>query len=396
MLALRRSVLRWLFLLALFLPLAGAGQEERTVPLGIVPQPTEPGIRVTLSLDKDVYAPGEYLQVRFTLSQEAYVYLYDVRPDGVVELLVPNRFLQEPRFPAGVHVLPQEGWRLRVTQPEGREYLGIVATDRPLPFYQAEEFERHPFLSFTDPAAFARKLQELLVGAWGAAWTSFRVRRPRATLRISTDPPGAPVRLDGQFLGLTPIVAEVSPGELTVRLEKPGYAEIQIPVALADGDELELAVTLEEALPSPMEPASLEGLGLGISLGLNSLGVELWREGLGLGLAVRSAGEAPPSGPGPGGWFPLGPEIELYGVGRLPLGEGELGVVGLVGIAVQEWAWYPPWYPELFPLVEVEPESEFRTWPAFGLGLSLQRDALGAYLLWHSRRSLLLGLGMQL
>ena len=285
----RRSDLLWLSLLALLLPLPGAGEEERTVPLGIVPEPAEPGIQVSLSVEKDVYAPGEYLRLRFTLSREAYVYLYDVRPDGVVTLLVPNRFLQEPRFPAGEHVLPTEGWRLRVTEPEGREYLEIIATDRPLPFYQAEEFERHPFLSFTDPAAFAARLQEHLVGAWGAAWTSFTVHRPRATLRISTDPPGAMAWADGVLLGVTPLVAEVAPGEISLRLEKPDYVEKELSLSLADGDELELAVTLEEAPPTLMEPLSLEGIGFGISLGLNSLGVELWGEAIGLGLAMRPA-----------------------------------------------------------------------------------------------------------
>jgi len=79
-------------------------------------------------------------------------------------------------------------------------------------------------------------------------------------------------------------------------------------------------------------------------------------------------------------------------IGRLPFGESRLSFVGLMGIAVQEWAWYPPWYPQgLLPLVEVEPESKLRTWPTVGLGLGVESGGLGAYLLWHSHHGLLLG-----
>lgn len=373
------------------LSLTGAGQ-EKAVPLGIVPQPAEPGIRVTLSLEKDVYAPGEYLRLRFTLSQEAYIYLYNVRPDGKVTLLLPNRFHQNPGFEAGEHVLPTKGWRLRVTEPEGWEYLEIIATDRSLSFYDAKAFERDPFLSFADPEAFANRLQELLVGSWGAAWVGFLVHRPRATLRISTDPPGALAWADGTLLGTTPLAAEVTPGEVELLLEKPGYRPKRFSVTLADGEELELAVTLEEAPPTRGQPASFEGTGFGISLGLNSVGIEVWGEGVGLGLSLRGAGENPPRGPGPGGWFPLGPELELYMLIAYPVGEGGDGLAILGGLSFQEWAWYPPWHPEgLTPAVEMEPEAKLRAWPTFGLGIAVRGEDLGAYLLWHSRRGLVLG-----
>jgi len=378
--------------LVLLSPLSGYGEE--TLPQGIIPVPAEPGITVTLATDKDTYAPGEYLTVRFTLSQEAYVYLYDVRPDGTVELLIPNRFLQEPRFPAGEHTLPTEGWRLKVTEPEGVEYLELIATDRPLPFYEAKAFEDRPFLVFTDPNAFAGKLRELLVGAWGAAWTSFRVHSPVATIHLDSDPRGAEVWLGGKALGTTPLSAVVPAGHVELRLSYPDYREKEITLELADSEELSAFVKLEPLpTPSQLSMQNLVPLSLGASLGQDSFGVEIWGEAIGLGVAVRPEAGVSATEPGPGGWHPWGPEIEFYGVGWGKISR-QIRAVVMVGIALREMAWLPEWNPQavLFPKVEIEPKIELKHRPTFGLGLGFTGTELRLYLAWHSTRGLILGL----
>ena len=383
------------FLVVAVVALPGACKQQ-VLPQGIIPGPAEPGITVRLETDKESYAPGEYLTVRFTLSQEAWVYLYDVRPDGTVELLVPNRFLQEPRFPAGEHVLPTEGWRLRVTEPEGMEYLEIVATDRPLSFYDAKEFEEHPFLAFADPEAFSKELRELLVGAWGAAWTSFCVHEPKALLHLKTIPDRAEVWVNGELVGETPLDIAIRPGQVEIELALWGYRNKRFSLDLEDGEEVFLDVSLE---PAPQVESVLRGLSLGpvtlgFTLGWGSFGVEVWGKELAAGMAIRP-GPPPPSTtePGPGGWYPWGPEIELYGAGWLPLGKTNLGVMVLAGVSVQEMAWLPGWLPaaSLQPAVEVEPETSLSLKPTLGIGFGGKAQAFRAYLAWHTNRGPILG-----
>lgn len=369
------------------------------LPTGVIPVPAEPGIVVTLKADKATYAPGDALELVFTLSHEAYVYLYNLTADGRVKLLVPNRFLQDPRFPAGNHTLPTKGWVLRVTEPEGIEYLQLVATDQPLSFYEAEAFEKEAFLLFADPAAFAQRLKDLLVGSWGTAWTRFRVYQPKAALTVNTSPAGASVWADGRYLGTSPFSAVVAPGRLKIRVEKEGYETWSLDLTVGDGEEVTLAVTLSRARPSlwpPTTPAPQPGPTipgrLGITLGVGSPGVELWLGNIGFGISATSPPPRPDlTVPGPGGWFPWGPEVEAYLAGWL---QGKaLGLVVLGGVSAQEMAWIPAWMPAgaLLPMVDVEPETSTEVRFTWGVGLGASGDGWRVYLAWHSRRGLVLG-----
>lgn len=388
---------RWIGLL-----LGGAlvfGQGEAPVlPQGIVPAPSEPGIGVTLRTDKATYAPGETLTVTFTLSRDAHVYLYNLTSSGVVKLLVPNRFLQEPRFPAGRHTLPTVGWTLRVTEPEGMEYLQLIATDQPLSLYEAKAFEKEAFLLFANPREFAARLQAMLGEGWGTAWTRFRVYRPKAMLAVNTSPTGAAVWVGGSYAGTSPLSTVVAPGRVRVQIEKEGYDAKTVELTVGDGEEVTLAVTLSPARPALWPPAwtgaELPALGVGVAVGVTSVSgaADLWIGRLGLGLSFQPPPPPPDlTAPGPGGWFAWGPEVEGYVAGWLSLGRA--GALVLVGLSAQEMAWIPPWAPSgpLAPLVDVEPETRTQLRFTWGLGLGVSGAGWRAYLAWHSRRGFILG-----
>ncbi len=401
---LRSGLLGWCLGFVVVTGIVAMGQGEvPVVPQGIIPVPVEPGIVVSLTTDKATYAPGDALKLTFTLNRDAYVYLYNLTSDGKVKLLVPNRYLQDPRFPAGKHTLPTPGWTLRVTEPEGTEYLQLVATELPLSFYEAKAFEGDAFLLFADPARFAAQLQTLLVGRWGTAWTRFRVHRPRATLGVTTSPRGAAVWVGGTYIGTSPVSTVVAPGRIRVRIEKDGYETKSIDLTVVDGEEVTLAVALSPARPALWSPAApptwiaegdLPAPGIGLAAGLTSLSIaaDLWIEGLGFGVALSPSSPLPDlTAPDPGGWFAWGPEVEGYLVGWLSL--GRVGAVILLGLSVQEMAWVPPWFPSgtLAPQVVIEPETRTEVRFTWGAGLGVSGSGWRAYFLWHSRRNLALG-----
>lgn len=113
-------------------------------PLGLVPIPEELGIAVTIQADKGVYAPGEKLIANFSLSQ-------------------------------------------------------LVAAEEPLSFYDARAFEDQPFLLFSDPVAFASRLQSLVTGNWGQPGRDFLSTNPRPSCRLGAIPPG---RRCGQLIAI--------------------------------------------------------------------------------------------------------------------------------------------------------------------------------------------------
>lgn len=381
--------------------------EEATpvVPAGLIPTPERPGIVLSLRTDKSVYAPGDALRLTFTLPRPAYVYLYNLTAAGKVQLIVPNRFLQDSYFPEGTHTLPSPGWVLRVAEPEGVEYLQLVVSETALPFYEAKAFEADAFLVFSQPAAVAGTIRGLLGGNWGAVWTSYRVYKPKARLSVTTAPPGAVVSVDGQAVGLSPVSTVIPPGRIRVQASREGYETRSLQLTVTDGEEVHLSLTLAPARPSPWAPwpPAGEGAGIdvgesiGVAVGLDSVALDLWVGGFGVGMSVRPAPPRPDlTLPGPGGLYPWGPELEAYLALWIPL--GRLGALVLGGMSAQDMAWVPAWSPPaaIRPQIAVEPEVGSQHRVTFGAGIGIAGEGWRGHALWHNRRGFVLGFVLSL
>jgi hypothetical protein len=171
-------------MLASFVAAVGlvATAEGTSSPLGIVPGPVPSSLTVSVWTDKSTYSIGETLRVFFTVSQPAYVYLYDLQPDGVVRLVFPNAYSQANYVSQGTHSLPDAAYQFTVTPPTGTEKLQIFASLSPLALAPNAYGEPFPEIAST-PDAARGILEPHIMGivptsGVATAWTSFLIAAP--------------------------------------------------------------------------------------------------------------------------------------------------------------------------------------------------------------------------
>ncbi len=92
-------------------------------------------------------------------------------------------------------------------------------------------------------AALFRVLEDDLITFATTVRRSYRV-----TLRISSQPKGSKVLINGRAAGTTPLVTELKGGKHTVRIEKTGFRSYERSFTLSDGDRLEIEATLYNPL----------------------------------------------------------------------------------------------------------------------------------------------------
>jgi len=155
-------------------------------PLGIVPTPISRPLTVNVWTDKSTYAVGETMRVYFNVNQPAYIYLYDIQPDGVVRRVFPNIYSQSNFVSGGTHVLPDRpSYHYRVTHPTRVEKLRILASLSPLAVTPSTYSE--PF-----PMATPREIRCRTMGITAkptrtTAWASFTITAP--TYSYTPPPP---------------------------------------------------------------------------------------------------------------------------------------------------------------------------------------------------------------
>ncbi|MCK4356376.1 DUF4384 domain-containing protein, partial [Candidatus Bipolaricaulota bacterium] len=286
----------------ILLSFVATGAEPRAAPLpkGVLPSPPAQEQLIRIATDQEIYAPGEPIEITITiesaLSEQSYLYLYDIDPVGTVTLLYPNRFSPNPQVPPGTISLPGEGYRLIVGGPEGIETLVAVASSIPLPeltapakgsFRQMEE----------SPEAFAQGLETKLSNAqWTSAWTQITVYQPKAVVHIASQPAQARILIDGKLRGYTPKDLVLPAGKVTIALEKAGYERFSETILLRDQETFDLEARLQEALPaSPLSGMEVSLTFIGLDLGIDSVGLEIgFTQMIGLSASLRFTEEDPP------------------------------------------------------------------------------------------------------
>ena len=180
----RLSALLTLFLIGILGLATLVSAQSTPSPLGIVPTPTPQPLAINVWTDKTAYGVGETMRVYFNVNQPAYIYLYDIQPDGVVRLVFPNAYSQSNFVSAGTHVLPDHpSYQYTVKYPAGVEKIQIFASLTPLtvapsaygdpfPMVAPEEIQGHIMGISSEPTCQP---------TWATAWASFTITEPPAS-----------------------------------------------------------------------------------------------------------------------------------------------------------------------------------------------------------------------
>jgi hypothetical protein len=260
-----------LSLLCLGLPnvfVAGAQESPVLSPQAIIVNPV-PSYEVEVFVDKDPsggatpsYAVGESIRIGVRVSEDAYVYLFNVRSDGSVNQILPNNYDaagQNNFVRAGeTKYFPPEGaaYAFEVNAPEGLDKVIAVASEQPLDTSTLATFESDPNFASSDlgEEGFADALSVIVTPLPQEDWVSdtalFYVGAAEAaaplygTLSVTSSPSGARVMVDGVFVGYTPQRYGTSSGDHTVSVELEGYDDFESTVSVTAGQTVAVRAPL--------------------------------------------------------------------------------------------------------------------------------------------------------
>jgi PKD repeat protein len=222
---------------------------------GLIPTPPESDeLEVQVWVEKGAYTVGEELLIHYSVNKPAYIYIWDIEPDGTANPIFPSTAYPggiENYVAAGDHTVPTA---FTVVPPLGIEYLQILATTSPV----------DPFAFLTgDPEAFRQQVEVQILGllpvnerSWN--FTSFEIvyGSPPAygTVTFSTTPSGAAIALDGTYVGYTPSTQFVIGGIHRVTISKPGYQTEETILLVIAGWTRTFYLSLVPLIPSNQPP----------------------------------------------------------------------------------------------------------------------------------------------
>ncbi len=241
-----------LFLIT-FAAFTGLGQEN-VAPMGIFPTPPESSeLEVRIWVDKGAYEVGDPIVINYSVNKPAYIYIWDIYPDGTANQLFPNAAYGTTNnyVLAGEYTVPGN-WT--INPPYGTEYLQILATTSPV----------NPFAYFSeDPEAFQAQIEVQILGVLPVterSWdfTSFEiVDEPPVsygTLIINSTPSNALIYLDGEYVGYTPRTLYVAQGFHQITVTKAGYTSWTAATLIIGGITRTINVTLTSLTPANTPP----------------------------------------------------------------------------------------------------------------------------------------------
>ncbi|GGS04217.1 DUF4384 domain-containing protein [Deinococcus sedimenti] len=255
--------------------LSTAGAQAKISAQSIIVNPTQPDLNVSVRVNKDTtgsqnpaYRVGEAISVSATVNRDAYVYLFNVNPDGSVDQILPNRLSGEnfvkanttTTFPA-----PGANFTYDVAGPIGQNKVLALASLTPLNLTQISEFKtaQDQFATVNTQGGQAGLAQALSIvvnplpqNSWvsDTAFYTVAAQNPVSTgsLFIGTNVNNATVILNGQRLGGANVTySNLRAGNYPVRVQAPGYTDFTTTVTVRAGGTTNLNVEFARPIAAP-------------------------------------------------------------------------------------------------------------------------------------------------
>ncbi|MEA2067189.1 MAG: PEGA domain-containing protein [Thermotogota bacterium] len=254
-----RKLLTGTVLFVLLASLMVFGGEYELQKVIIVPEPDQE-LQVQIWMDKEpgsVYRTGEEVGIFFKTNKDAYIAIYDIMPDGEVQLLFPNKYDKENHVKANrEYQLPTDSastrYKLRVSGPSGLEIFQIVASTSPIAFLDdlVKRLDVDPFPMFGSSAEnVIEKLVKPFVekAEYAVNQTYFYVntKPTEGALKIRTQPSGADVFVDGVHYGKSPLSVRLSEGSHYITTVKKGYRQANTMANVIAGRTNSITLNLE-------------------------------------------------------------------------------------------------------------------------------------------------------
>jgi hypothetical protein len=101
-----------------------------------------------------------------------------------------------------------------------------------------------PSVESAQPRAFLSSANSSLASPQTASPPTASKERPK--ISIASEPSGADIEIDGEFVGSTPSTLTAKEGPISISIKKKGYVAWERKVRLSEGDKRTFAATLEK------------------------------------------------------------------------------------------------------------------------------------------------------
>jgi hypothetical protein len=160
-------------------------------PQAVIVNPVETQLQTSVSVDRGnnnpIYNIGERIRISVSVNQDAYVYVFSIHSDGVIDLILPNRLSGGNQFLRAneTRTFPPAGanYQLTVDGPAGQDKILAVASKRQLNLSEITSFKNNqPFASVNVQGqdnlarALAVVVTPVPANDWVTSYTQFQVR----------------------------------------------------------------------------------------------------------------------------------------------------------------------------------------------------------------------------